>query len=758
MSKNEIAAREHVIPSVFQDKTTAKIRIFAEYEKINDADYSFISRPDQDTEIRIVPNTIGASQGEMQTDAANAAADDGISEEPAAVIDDMLDAGYEESVPQKERPYYSLALACGLLCAALKQAPSVYSGFDFDAYESFESGHKGTLRDIVVFAAQLDGFKGKDTKKAIKHLLSMDGPRAASQLHDIFPDALEKEAELSARPSMSGLLFSLLSQFSGMLYYADDKGDLWEHPVPDHYVIGDSKEDKILAGIMYWFFHASVISVRLGEDALKDKKIPDAIRSLISDLISLSDLSGMPGEFEGAEIRYSEWLGRMILLDREDDTEGMELFFILREKMNCVCSDTFPLVLNNCLMRAVYILCRMRSEGRNLSAPSFMDILAIDPDKILPRDQQILSNMCLISAGAFKAVNIGHAVLDVLLKSKERPGDKEIKDFISAVNIGGIGNFNIALAENAVYEDEKIEVFLNSARWTRYRNTTVPGNPESGGSFFFEKEIRELLDEIMLDPVQLHLMYSLENLLVEYDISDTEKEEEIRLKKQWLDEWKRIVGSAVQEPADSWLITEEKVLFEDLSRLSRESENPAWIYLLILELKIFTPYSELGTGSDKDCRSLKSNTDYVKDTLIRMQTVVTQDEADRMKKLYEKYLGIMNGRSLSHVNGAGEVIEAAAAGGAAVTMMAAMLTTSEGLWDEQYAKLLVYGRYILRGCLDDEDGYRILRGRISAVRQQVENQFRDMKEEKNSLDRKMISLTGSFLKYLRRLDTEMQKK
>ena len=90
MSKNEIAAREHVIPSVFQDKTTAKIRIFAEYEKINDADYSFISRPDQDTEIRIVPNTIGASQGEMQTDAVNAGADEGISEGAGGVIDDML--------------------------------------------------------------------------------------------------------------------------------------------------------------------------------------------------------------------------------------------------------------------------------------------------------------------------------------------------------------------------------------------------------------------------------------------------------------------------------------------------------------------------------------------------------------------------------------------------------------------------------------------------------------------------------------------
>ena len=117
-----------------------------------------------------------------------------------------------------------------------------------------------------------------------------------------------------------------------MLYYADEKGDLWEHPVPDRYVIGDSKEDKILVGIMYWFFHASVIYVRLGQDALKDKKIPGALRYLIKDLTSLCNFSSVPGDFEEAELRYSEWLGKMIVLDREDDTEGMELFFILREK------------------------------------------------------------------------------------------------------------------------------------------------------------------------------------------------------------------------------------------------------------------------------------------------------------------------------------------------------------------------------------------------------------------------------------------
>ena len=33
MSKNEIAVREHFLPSAFQNKDEAKIRVFVEYEK-----------------------------------------------------------------------------------------------------------------------------------------------------------------------------------------------------------------------------------------------------------------------------------------------------------------------------------------------------------------------------------------------------------------------------------------------------------------------------------------------------------------------------------------------------------------------------------------------------------------------------------------------------------------------------------------------------------------------------------------------------
>ena len=45
-----------------------------------------------------------------------------------AAADDIVDVAFDEFIPEKERRYYSAALACGLLCGALNEAPSVFSG------------------------------------------------------------------------------------------------------------------------------------------------------------------------------------------------------------------------------------------------------------------------------------------------------------------------------------------------------------------------------------------------------------------------------------------------------------------------------------------------------------------------------------------------------------------------------------------------------------------------------------------------------
>lgn len=491
MSKNEFELREHSLPSVFRDSGTTKIRVSAECDKSDGAEYSFICRPDQDTEIRIAPNKIGEIRNIDGRETENTKRDAGCTVKSCTAVDDIIDVAYEDNISEKERLYYSAALVCGIFSEAMSEAPSVFSDFDFDrAAEKISgkeagekisgketagkipgkeegkkisgkeageknaakgSGQKDLFKDIVIFAARLDGFRGKEYKKALRYLVSYEGTPTGRLLHESLSDLAGEEAELSAAPTLSGLLFSMISQFSGMLYYADDKGNFREAPVPDHYVIGDSAEDKILLGIMYWGFYASAISVRPGRGALKDTGIPGALRGMLEDIVSHVDASKMPEDFREAEMRYSEWLGKMVVRIREDGAEGMEHFFFLREKMKPVCPAVFPVVLNICMVRATYIFCRIREEAAAFSTISFMDLFPSDPGKILPEDHRILSNMCRVSADAFAAVHIGHVTLKQFFQSGEKPADKTPRDFVSAVNIAGIGSFAIALADRARY-------------------------------------------------------------------------------------------------------------------------------------------------------------------------------------------------------------------------------------------------------------------------------------------------------------------
>lgn len=299
-----------------------------------------------------------------------------------SAADDVMNAAFEEAVPQKERLFYGAAAACGLLSWTLRDAPSVFSGFDFDSFESTKE--KNMLSEIIVYAAGLDGCRDSDSKKAIQYLNSS-----------------REAVELSSKASVSGLFFSLLSQFRGMLCCRDVRDGFTERPLPDYYEIGDSREDKILLGFMYWLFYVSCLWIRNGGNVPGDTNIPDELKSLLSDLLSRCDFSDLTEDCKEAEKRYSEWLGKMVVCDRQNDAGGMDLFFLLREKMAAVCRDTFPVVLNFCLVRAVYMVCRISSEKESLPVPSFTDLLAIDLDRILPRDHRLLSDMCLISAAAF---------------------------------------------------------------------------------------------------------------------------------------------------------------------------------------------------------------------------------------------------------------------------------------------------------------------------------------------------------------------
>lgn len=856
MDKNEIVVREHFLPAGRTEKNQSRVQVFVDYEQIRDDEYVFISRPVQDTEIRFASSehlhekkkeeqgeggseTIGPEYSTSHLSHGKYASGSSTGSYTGSEdldSDDIIDVDFEEYIPEKERAYYLYALASGLLTGILGEASSVFTFLKSDIDDGYEETNaadkelkkndrsdKKFIREAVLFAAKLDGYKGRDYKKAIRFLIDKEALKAVRHVQDPFSDIIGEAVELSARPSVSGLLFSILVQFSGKIYYADGPDNVQERDVPDHYIIGDSYEEKLLLGILYWFFYASAETIRLGQDALKDTRLPGAFRKLIEDIGSGIDLQKVPGDFQDLEKKYSGWLEKLIS-DSSDYNDAQELRVLFDEKMKYLCRDIFPVLLNNCLVRALYVLGRIRTAAEGYGSFTLEDLLKSGGDIYAPEKHRILSNMCLIASGTFAAINIGHATVNVFLKSRGKTNKEKIKDFVSDLNIAGIGNFVIAFADNTRYVGENIEVFLNNTRWAGSKTTTDPRETAQGCNYFFEQDMQNILDEITFNEVQLRMVHSLERLLIKYDIDATVKENEVSLKKQWLGEWEAVIIGTVGEKSDHWFIEDEELIFDELYRLSREEKNRAWIYLLILELEAFKPYSGIESGNNKEFSKLKVRKDYIKDRLIRRQTVATQEEAEKMKKLYLKYMGILNDSTQNRWIGAGSTAAAAtiiggvalvfapgiavglvgssfsglygaaltnaslamlgggslaaggfgmaggtaviagggailgAAGSGTISMAAVMLATSKGVWDEQFAKLLVYGRYILSDRMQKRDSYIELRDRISYVRSQVENMLSEMKKEKNRLDEKSIKLTESFLKRLRKLDDEMKKK
>ena len=816
MGTIDIGGKGIILPLVFHEEYIKNIRnnrVFIEY-KSDGSEYVFRCRPDRDTEIKIVPK-----------DSAPA---------------ESAQAGAVQQGTRIAQACYDISPVCGLITSALKEASFVNSRLKLEPESRAQSGASLTQilkekKSAVIYAAQLDGFKGKDYKKAIKYLGSIEdslkdsreyrskdsravrsedsravrseGSRAGrskdsragrseesrayscevikdfNRLHVPFAGVLGSEIELSIRPALSGLFFSILSQFTGMIYYADSEGEVWDHPVPDYYVTGDSREDRILLGIMYWIFYLCQMTARGGSDCLQAGNIPCELRKLIVDLAAAFECAQTP---------------RI----RKDGSEGMELFNLLRDKMDLLCRDLFPVVLNNCLVRAFHLFSAVRTQKEQGTFSSFRDLFSLDFEKISSDDRRILSAMCLISAGIFAAAEIGRETLLIFFSSKEKPKKKAGGDYLLSVDIAGIGSFTLpgytdcrssagkdpAAGESKGNSGNAVPVPVTRAA-VPASVTGEDGQPLEiymfrAGSCFPGKEIPEILYEVMFDPRQLRLARSLESLLVRYDISDTEPEKEIALKKKWLRDWESIAAGTVKEEPDQYLIRDEEALFEEIRGLSEDEKNKSLLYRLILELEAFDPYCAIGSRSDKDYKKLKIRTDYIRDRLLRELTAVTGEEAEQMKKLYEKNRAVMSGthrgrkprvkalpegalpagpRPARQDVGDPAKFQLPSAGSAyrdmpQISMMTIMLAAADGDLDDRFAGLLVYGRYILRDRVQDEAGYRILRNRVSALRYEFENLLEKMRGEKNSLDVNTIRLTEVFLKYLRRLDIEMQKK
>ena len=725
---------------------------------------------------------------------------------------DYVDVEFEETVSEPEKKYYAAAAASGLLTGMLSSFH--LSEKQLKAIGTFKEKNWSPL---IVKAANFAGYKKSDYKGASKYLVSK-----AVRVIEKNEKTKEYLTVLSKHPSLTGLLFSIITQYCGKIVVLSENGEITYRKLHDYYVIGESNEEKLICAALYWVFALAVNEMESKRRIIDNLEIPKGLRKIIKEIAHSSFIKDFPSDYKEAEKLFSNWLEKTIKRaglyseKKEDDGKSHPLDSIMGMVLNLT-KEALPVLINEGIVRSMYVLLRVCTVIKEKKISTFAEFCEIPPEDILPEDGRILSNMCMIASALFAGANIAGAVLKGL-KEKKVNGRKFAETFLAELNIVGIGRFILACAANKQYWGENIQILYQKTR--KAKASTYAQSEE-----YFEDG--DAFASLVLDAIQARILYCLEGISVQYDIAHTGKPEIAEKKKLWLETWKRYIikGIGVQpELADQYFVEDENIIYDGIYQLAKDKKNWGWFYLLTQELALFDPYNELGCADDKKFKKLKLESNYIKDQFIRRQTIATQSEVDSIAKAYSKYKGYVSGSTRGKIIGVGVVaVASVATGGVALTFapgiaaaiageavvglhgaaltsaslafvgggslaagglgmaggtaiitgggaliglvssgtastVAILLQTPSEYWVRQSAKLLTYCTCVLLDILNDKLSVKKILRQIEVTIKDTEQALNDVRAEKNDLDKDLIKRTEEYLKYLKKCQSELQKK
>ena len=357
---------------------------------------------------------------------------------------------------------YIVAVASGVICGLVDVL--------FVEDLSFEKANEwGTekVNKFVLKIARKQGYDGDDISDAVR-FLENKFPIAADKATNVFGGGLQHHLrDFSHHPTPVGLFFSLLTQFTGCVFGTDTAGVFRVHKLQqeDLVLIGKNLHEKLLFGVVYWFFHmvsdmaGSSSSIAAGKTGTG---LPGPLVSLLKELSSLPFFKGLN---EKRYKKFSVWISKLFngtLLGTRDKNGNIinPIKFDLRTEIGLLPQlgkQAVPIIINECVVRGFYFARHLCLELKGNNIKGINDLDKVNFKNVLPFNNRTIIRMLTISLGTFEVIDIADAVIESAIRSGGF-GPEFAKNMIVKVNFVGIGRFAIA-----IYSDIKMGVERNKA-------------------------------------------------------------------------------------------------------------------------------------------------------------------------------------------------------------------------------------------------------------------------------------------------------
>ena len=394
-----------------------------------------------------------------------------------SILDSLeaLEFEFDDAVDKASRLDYGIAAGSGLLTGLL----SVFLGKPLSIEEAAKIGGKEADK-IVIDAARAFGCDLPNDKA----IFDKDGrcstevlAKAIKFLEDKFPipqDKLTPEfggglqhhlRDFSHHPTVLGLFFSILGQFTGTGYGTDTDGNFIKLLFPENALVGKNVPEKIAIGTFNWLFHLVSDIDGSNQKAGKGTGIPGPILSMLKELSSTPLFKNVKVNYKESEISFSKWVSKLFNGTYFKDSEGKPVRFDFRTEMGLatqLLEQSLFVLANEVVVRVFYTVSRLASEIKTKRIASFAELDRLDSKGFLPINNRALTRMCTVSSGTFLAVNSAGSAIKAGIASKGNTA-AFAKAFFLNVNYPGIGRFAVACFFDAKYIKEDVATVYKKA-------------------------------------------------------------------------------------------------------------------------------------------------------------------------------------------------------------------------------------------------------------------------------------------------------
>ncbi|MDT7507388.1 hypothetical protein QRX42_02880 [Bifidobacterium sp. H6bp22N] len=551
---------------------------------------------------------------------------------------------------------YKIAAACGVVAGL---CDSIFVG-KFSLDSANEWGSEKVNEFVVWVAKQHSGFRGESLRDAIQ-FLEDQYPFVGDKYTAEFGGGLQHHLrDFSHHFSLEGLVFSILTQFTGKVYGTNQYGDFIAIPVEEQWfkqgLIGDNFCEKLFLGAVRWFFHMASDMAGSSSNPGKGTGIPGPFLSIIKELSALPVLKNAMDPGMGARNFISKMFNGTLFAQVDDEGRKVPRRFNLRTEIGVVHElgrQALPVLLNECLTRGCYFLHHLYLEMKDNEVRSLSDLKQLDMDRILPFNNSRVVRMVSIASATFTAVDLADAAIRAALVGFTEGRVLAGKEFLLRVNYVGVTRLVFAIG---------VDVKTVWERRTSHRQRQQNDNSAD----------RATMETLSLKPEHLSVLFSIERLALYEDI-DRSKAVDRGEKEEWFGKWSENL------PADCVLLNQGQVK-ERIEELDAR-DGTTWKALVLIELARFVPYdsyrsemeSENPDGSSdssiKKTKCPKFDSKILEKLWRDVSGVLDKSPVQQTAKALNKNVGVLGGsRTRKIVGAAGTAAVAVATGGAAFTL------------------------------------------------------------------------------------------